>query len=376
MSETTLAVSTKPLALEDAIDIIVASRGKTTIHLKGEPGIGKTYIGNIIAKKLNMPFVYVDVPSTDISDVGIPIPNHETKTVQLYPSEHWGLHLGVPVCILLDEYSKGAPALQAILHPLLTNPRRVGSIKLHPDSIVMATGNLTTDGVGDMMRGHTINRVVPLTIGKPTADEWIKNFAVHNNVHPVVMAWVKRETQVMQSYRDLADGDTNPFIYNPKTHNGTGLSYVSPRSLETASHFVWNYKENKITERQLMACLEGAIGREGAQQLATFISLENQIPSPDEIRDDPDTAIVPGDPAAVCLVMLSAVQWVKTRSDVKAWFKYITRKDSVSGKPAFSNETQALFVLNAREKEDLKEVMESTSEFGKWATGVKHLFGM
>ena len=376
MSETTLAVSTKPLALEDAIDIIVASRGKTTIHLKGEPGIGKTYIGNIIAKKLNMPFVYVDVPSTDISDVGIPIPNHETKTVQLYPSEHWGLHLGVPVCILLDEYSKGAPALQAILHPLLTNPRRVGSIKLHPDSIVMATGNLTTDGVGDMMRGHTINRVVPLTIGKPTADEWIKNFAVHNNVHPVVMAWVKRETQVMQSYRDLADGDTNPFIYNPKTHNGTGLSYVSPRSLETASHFVWNYKENKITERQLMACLEGAIGREGAQQLATFISLENQIPSPDEIRDDPDTAIVPGDPAAVCLVMLSAVQWVKTRSDVKAWFKYITRKDSVSGKPAFSNETQALFVLNAREKPDLKEVMESTSEFGKWATGVKHLFGM
>ena len=376
MSETTLAVSTKPLALEDAIDIIVASRGKTTIHLKGEPGIGKTYIGNIIAKKLNMPFVYVDVPSTDISDVGIPIPNHETKTVQLYPSEHWGLHLGVPVCILLDEYSKGAPALQAILHPLLTNPRRVGSIKLHPDSIVMATGNLTTDGVGDMMRGHTINRVVPLTIGKPTADEWIKNFAVHNNVHPVVMAWVKRETQVMQSYRDLADGDTNPFIYNPKTHNGTGLSYVSPRSLETASHFVWDYKGNKITERQLMACLEGAIGREGAQQLATFISLENQIPSPDEIRDDPDTAIVPGDPAAVCLVMLSAVQWVKTRSDVKAWFKYITRKDSVSGKPAFSNETQALFVLNAREKEDLKEVMESTSEFGKWATGVKHLFGM
>ena len=124
-----------------------------------------------------------------------------------------------------------------------------------------------------------------------------------------------------------------------------------------------------------MACLEGAIGREGAQQLATFISLENQIPSPDEIRNTPETALVPTDPAAVCLVMLSAVQWVKTRSDVSAWFKYITRKDA-GGEPEFSNETQALFVLNAREKEDLKEVMESTSEFGKWATGVKHLFGM
>ena len=376
MSESTLAVSTKPSTLEDAITCIVASHGKVTFHLKGEPGIGKTYIGSEIAKQLNMPFVYMDVPSTDISDVGIPIPNHETKTVALYPSEHWGLHLGVPVCILLDEYSKGAPALQAILHPLLTNPRRIGAIKLHPDSVVMTTGNLTTDGVGDLMKGHTVNRVVPLTIGKPTADEWIKNYAVHNNIHPVVMAWVKRETQVMQSYRDLSDGDTNPYIYNPKTHNGTGLSYVSPRSLETASHIVWDYKDNKITERQLMACLEGALGREGAQQLATFISLETQIPSPDDIRNNPETAIVPGDPAAVCLVMLSAVQWVKTRDDVSAWFKYITRKDPVSDRPMFANETQALFVLNAREKEDLKEVMESTSEFGKWAVGVKHLFGM
>ena len=376
MSESTLSVSTKPSTLEDVIDCIVASRGKVTFHLMGEPGIGKTYIGSEIAKKLNMPFIYMDVPSTDISDIGIPIPHHETKTVQLYPSAHWGLHLGVPVCIWLDEYSKGAPALQAILHPLLTRPRRIGAITLHPDSVVISTGNLTTDGVGDMMKGHTVNREVRLFVGKPSADEWIKNFAVHNNVHPVVMAWVKRETQVMQSYRDLADGDTNPYIYNPKTHNGTGLSYVSPRSLETASHIVWDYKDNKISDRQMMACLEGAIGREGAQQLATFISLENQIPSPDEIRNTPETALVPTDPAAVCLVMLSAVQWVKTRSDVSAWFKYITRKDSATGKPEFSNETQALFVLNAREKEDLKEVMESTSEFGKWATGVKHLFGM
>ena len=376
MSESTLSISTKPSTLEDAIAIIVASRGRTTVHLKGEPGIGKTYIGSEIAKMVTMPFIYVDCPGTDISEAGIPIPNHETKTVALYPSEHWGLHLGVPVCILLDEYSKGSPALQAILHPLLTNPRRIGAIQLHPDSVVMTTGNLTTDGVGDLMKGHTVNRVVPLTIGKPTADEWIKNYAVHNNIHPVVMAWVKRETQVMQSYRDLSDGDTNPYIYNPKTHNGTGRAYVSPRSLETASHIVWDYKDNKITERQLMACLEGAIGGEGAQQLATFISLETQIPSPDDIRNNPETAIVPGDPAAVCLVMLSAVQWVKTRDDVSAWFKYITRKDPVSAKPMFANETQALFVLNAREKEDLKEVMESTTEFGKWAVGVKHLFGM
>ena len=103
MSESTLAVSAKPSTLEDAIACIVASSGKVTFHLKGEPGIGKTYIGAEIAKKLNMPYIYMDVPSTDISDIGIPIPNHETKTVQMYPSEHWGLHLGVPVCILLDE---------------------------------------------------------------------------------------------------------------------------------------------------------------------------------------------------------------------------------------------------------------------------------
>ena len=375
MSESTLAVSSRPLSLQDAITIIVASSGKNTFHMMGEPGIGKTYIGAGIAKQLGMPFVYIDVPSTDISDIGIPIPDHETKTVRLYPSEHWGLHLGVPQVYMVDEFSKGAPALQAVLHPMLTHPRRIGAVLLHPDSVVITTGNLVTDGVGDLMKGHTVNRMVRLMIGKPTADEWVK-WGSANDVHPCILAWVKRETQVMQSYRDLESGDTNPYIYNPKTHNGTGLSYVSPRSLETASHIVWDYKDSKISDMQMMASLEGAIGREGAQQLATFISLENQIPSPDEIRDNPDTAIIPTDPAAVCLVALSAVQWVKTRSDVSAWFKYITREKAGTNEPEFSNETQALFVLTAREKPDLKDVMESHAEFGKWATKVKHLFGM
>ena len=50
MRESTLAISSKPSSLQDAIDSIVGCEGTVTFHLMGEPGIGKTYIGGEIAK--------------------------------------------------------------------------------------------------------------------------------------------------------------------------------------------------------------------------------------------------------------------------------------------------------------------------------------
>ena len=354
------------VSLRDAINIIAKNGGKNTYHLRGEPGIGKTYLGKTIADIVEKPFVYIDCPGTDISEFGIPIPNHETKTVRSYPSEQWGMHLGIPQVYMLDEYAK-AKMLQLILHPMLTHPRRVGATMIHPDSIVITTGNLITDGVGDMMKGHTIDRIVTLDVRKPTADEWINDFAVHNNVHPIVMAWAKREPQVMQSYRDMGNPDENPFVYNPKVHNGTGLSYVSPRSLEMASHSVWNYTEHLITESQMMASLEGAIGAAGARELSAFIDLADQIPSNDEIRDEPETATLPESPAAMCIVTLAALQWVKDRRDVTAWFKYMQR---------LPTENQALFVLTANDREHLKELLGGHKPYAEWAVANKHLFGM
>jgi hypothetical protein len=178
------------VSLREASDLIVSVGASNTFHLVGEPGVGKTAMHKVIADRLGMRAIYIDVPNTELGDLGIPMPDKETGTTKLYPNEHWGFHLDEPLCIILDEITKGSPAVKNMLHPLLTLPRRIGGITLHKDSVVMTAGNLTTDAVGDVMASHTRNRLSVLNVRKPTSEEWL---GWGMDVGPTFLAQERRE---------------------------------------------------------------------------------------------------------------------------------------------------------------------------------------
>ncbi len=89
---------------------------------------------------------------------------------------------------MLDEFTKGADPVKNMLHPMLekANPR-LGDIPLTANTIVFLTGNLTTDGVGDSLKAHSRNRLVPVTIAKPDAEQWIE-WAIGKGLEPEVKA--------------------------------------------------------------------------------------------------------------------------------------------------------------------------------------------
>ena len=162
---------------------------------------------------------------------------------------------------MLDEFTKGADPVKNMLHPMLekANPR-LGDIPLAKDTIVFLTGNLTTDGVGDSLKAHSRNRLVPVTIQKPTAEEWIE-WGINKGIEPEVLAWVNQYPHVLASYTDAAQAD-NPYIYNPRKPMN---AFVSPRSLETASNIVRTRKHNDPDT--VIAALSGAIGEAGARDM-------------------------------------------------------------------------------------------------------------
>ena len=349
-------------SLEDAIRIICGSGGKNTFHMRGEKGVGKTSVARGASDLVAMRLVFMDCGSMDLADLGILVPNHEERCTMFYPNAHWGFHHNEPLCIVLDEFTKAPANLQAMLHPLLTHPRRIGDINIHPDSIVITTGNLKTENVGDRMKSHTANRLIDIHIRKPKSDEWIQ-WGSENGVHPAVLAWVKREPQLMQSYVDDPDGQ-NVYISHPKKGDD---KCVTPRSLEMASHQVWDYFKNKITKSDLLVTLEGCIGMAGARQLITFIDLAEQLPTPDEIIEDAEGAIVPDSPPAMCITVMSALTWVDSSPKLGAWFTYLKR---------LPTENQAMFVLQAKEKRELAKIMYTHKEFGAWCKTNSHLFGV
>lgn len=337
------------LTFEEVFQLIKATGDKITVMVQGEPGIGKSTIGKSIAQALGYQFAYMDIANMSLGDLTLPVANRELKCAEFYPNEILHLHTGKPVVIMLDEWTKGSKEVKNMTLPLALE-RRLGSIKLHPDSIVFATGNLTGDGVGDSIQGHQLNRFTLVTQRKPTAEEWINNYAVNNDIDPTVIAFVDQFPQAMESYRDDVKGE-NPYIFNPKKAMG---AYCSPRSLEFASHIVKQKANMSIAAMQ--ASLAGAIGASAAADLTNFVHLNEQLPPFAAIVADPKGTKMPTEQVNRLLLTFNLIMRVD-KDSLPPVLKFVDR---------LPNEMQGLF---------MNKIL-STPSKSAWAAHIKEMQDM
>ena len=365
------------VSLEDAVQLVVANgkgaaRGDydhtNTFMLVGEPGIGKTAMREEIGKRLGLRTLLFDAPSSSIEDLLMFIPDRDSKTMRAYPREDLNLNSEEPVLIMVDELSKATPAMQAQLHPLLTPPRRLGSIYLHPHSVVVATGNLTSDKVGDKLLGHTTGRMIEIHVRKPNAEEYVQ-WGISANLHPVTLAFVSSRPEMMASYLDAIvsglENIENIYVYHPKRHGASGEAYASGRGFEQCSRQCYDYERGDISFSNLQRSFEGAIGQAAGAELAAFYNLRDEIPSPDEIRTDPLGARLPTKSAAATLVVMSALVWAKERRDIEQWFPYFNRLET---------EHQSTYTLLARRNRKLFDTIFTIEQFRDWALAHDYLW--
>ena len=236
-----------------------------------------------------------------------------------------------------------------MLHPMLEvhNPR-LGDIPIPPDSIVFLTGNLSSDGVGDSLKAHSRNRIIPLTVCKPDADQWLE-WAVENNIDPVVMAWVQRFPHCMASYLDGDEG--NPYIYNPKK---VQTAFVSPRSLERASNIV--RVRSQVDTDTLIAAMTGALGEAASRDLQAYVEYQDQLPTWESIIKSPKTADVPTSAGACAVLVFGAISKI-AKDTMTPFMQYLER---------FEPEWQACFAINVAKSPTKQAVAFSSSAFSDW----------
>jgi hypothetical protein len=337
------------VSLAEAAQLIVTVP-EAKFNLEGEPGIGKSSLLNSIAKLLpthNM--VYRDCQTMDLGDIAMPMPNRETKATDYYPSAGFRLNEGKPVVIMLDEFSKAMQPVQNMLHPMLeaVNPR-LGDVPLPAGSIVFMTGNLATDGVGDTTKAHTRNRVTTVRVAKPDADQWL-GWAQGNGVEPVVCAWVKQFPHALASYTDAGQKE-NPYIYDPKKQQ---RSFVTPRSLERASHIIRQRDRN--SQGAIISALTGTIGEAASRDMAAFIDYQDQLPSWASILDNPKGARLPDSPGACAVLVYGAVSKV-TKETMEPVMQYLKR---------FEAEWQAVFAVSLARSAN-QEIAFHSKAFSEW----------
>ena len=354
------AITTYPTLTRDQVKEAIKTIGKdVTIMILSEPGCGKTAILHDLEREMGTEeydFIYVDGPNKEMMDIAASIPNHETKALEYYVASLFKMGNGKKKVIMIDEALK-VPKLMQPIYTRMYLEKTVGDEPLPKGSVVFATSNNTSDGVGDSLPAHTANRLAIVKMSKPTMREWL-GWATDAGISTVVRATVAMYPRMLKSYMDEDQAD-NPYIFQPSM---TKMSFVSPRSLHKADFVV----KARLSEDITLGLLAGTIGERAARDMTAFISMESKVTKIEDVIKDPDGVPLPkeDDVAPLLLMIFQAIDHIDNQDALNKFQRFINRIKS--------QEVQSVwFVVLLRSSK--AKFARSNPEVQKWALENHHL---
>lgn len=364
------------ISLAQASTAIATIGAQRTCILRGEPGIGKSWLLTELASKFpsHRP-VYIDCQLLlDQGDFFYPFITETDggkRIAERVMLEDFNFHSKQPLIIMLDEVGK---ANKAVLNVLLTliYDRRIGSVPVPEGTIVFATTNMATDGVGDFLAAHVRNRVCLLSVKKPHAgfnpdgsvddDSW-GYWALSNDIEPGLLAWVKQNQHCLESYLDFTAGEkwSNPYAFHPTQGSE---SYVSPRSLHAASDII---KQRDILGHDLtLSMLAGVAGESFARDISAFLMVKDRLTSLEAIVKAPEDAAIPEDTDAVamCVTVFNLIAATK-ENVIKPIIAYMNR---------MPKEYQAMYARSVMANREKQTTAVKCEDFRKWAMANHWMF--
>lgn len=347
------------ISLSEAANTVAAVGNKLTCLISGEMGIGKSSMLKTLAERFptHIP-IYLEAQTLDLGDLQMPKFNGDV--VSFVPNESLGLHLGKPVLLMIDELGKASKSvMNALLRVMLE--RKLGVRTLHEDSIVFATTNLAVEGVGDNVPHHARNRLCQMKVRKPTAMQWVEDFAIKAKLHPVIIGSAMEYPSMFASFEDYEDPTENHYIFNPKQPRP---AFVTPRSLEKASDILYAAEAAGLSDAVLIHALMGVVGEAAAMDIVNIKSLDDALPAWDRVMTDPENCPLPKGGVASVLLATKALHRVE-RETVDSWMTYLKRL------PA---EVVALFMRNAVRSKDKNSIYITNRKFVELNTEKSFLF--
>jgi len=315
----------------NAAATLIRTVGDTnTILLQGQPGIGKSALLAGLARQLpDYHAAYIDAAVLDLGDIAMPVVDRDQMVTNYAPNARFGVARGQnkPVLLMLDELGKASRPVMNMLLPVILE-HRIGDVQLPKGSIVFATTNLATDGVGDNIPAHAHNRMTVCRMANPTVDEWLR-WAAENDIAPEVMKVAHEYPQMFACYVDLDPKDKNPYIFNPLT--GNTKAFVSPRALAKASNLI---KNRDMLGDALLPALAGTIGEAGARDMEAMVQLADSLPDHELICNSPKTARLPSGAGAYFLMAFKLAGRAKAEN-IEAIVDYVERWDSFEAAALF-----------------------------------------
>jgi hypothetical protein len=311
---------------------------KRTVIIQGENGIGKTAIHHALERDPHFAnHISVKLDCTQMSDGSVWMPDidRENGISRELPNERFGVsktnQKGIngarPSLVFLDEIAKAKQYIKDVLAPIVYE-RRVGNYEMAEGSVVFCGTNLAVEGLGDSIQAHLRNRLVFLTMRKPTQSEW-RTWAIENGIDPIIIACTDENPHWFDSFLDYQTGGKyagkdqskeNDIIFNPLLSQ---QAYITPRSLHSASDIV--IEREYLDTDTLQGLLSGTIGEAGAEVMGAFIRFGDETPAFSKIVSSPSTCPIPSNPVAQIITTLKCVTQTSTREEAEACTEYVMR---------------------------------------------------
>lgn len=216
-----------------------ALRADAPVLLRGHPGVGKSALAHELAGRLGLPVLDLRLAQKDPAELaGIYAPNAERTALQLLPPD-WALELTRrPMLLFLDEINAAVTKLHQAAAYQMVLERRVGALRFHPQTRVLAAGNLDEDrALATPLSSALNNRFVHFRLRVDAADwlAWAEGEALHAGIRSYIQSFGGRAAGIL--YRNTGED-----------------AFATPRSWAQAARLLMTAPA-KLAPQLLCACV-------------------------------------------------------------------------------------------------------------------------
>lgn len=333
----------RPKLLAETLKAVYNTPSKRSVCVEGPPGGGKTSIIQQVAQDLGIAYVEKHLPTMLVEDFGILFPEAVGKptaktsgtSVLSYRLPEWFPDAANPSTppygiLCFDDRNQASADLQKVLANII-QARSLHGHMLPPGWMVVSTGNRQSDRAGaNRVLSHLRNRETVVELDTHVLD-WTA-YALEHGVHPVVVSFVQFRTALLHEFDPNREANPTPRSWVE------GISPVIGVLPPEAEYEVF----------------KGAIGEGAAAEFTGYLRIYRNLPDPQAILLNPETAAVPSDPATLYALAGSLADYA-TQANFDRVCSYLAR---------LPGEFSILCVtLAVRHKPDLTQ----TGAFRKWS---------
>ena len=327
------------------LPVIMGTYPSMAVGLVGAPGTGKTYlmtnqVRTLWAAENNVQTHQVGILTYRTADreaaefAGLMMPSKnadgELETVSIKPDlirkiEELRAQGFNYIVVLLDELLQSLPDVQKVLSSFLDRSENtLGGHDCGEGLFVCYTGNKQSDKSGARPAlGHLRNRVVQFELQGYTSDTvaaWEEDFASKNGILPAIIECAKQHVD------NGFFADTVPLDGQYNTFRGlTNVNSLIMTFLERSDTTKLSASDAKKLSTPIVKLVAAVIGESAASIIEDYFDCEGEVPTAEDILNNPESAMVPDQTGYQHLAGGLALRIATDERSADAAIKYITR---------------------------------------------------